>query len=135
MLNEPEESLSGALPLDAFLRLFRSQFWDHAYRRFGPEALRMDTDVITTLWDPFKLSPRFTRISLERYGVAAHEWMNNARSRLGQHDQECGILWQYLFNKWVVRCEPRIVNYYWFRRRQRWQQTDFNHCEFPLHAA
>lgn len=110
-----------ALPAETYLKLFRKEFWDGAFRAYGHEALKLTGQ-------PLRGTLNFTKffswdLARTKFGQYAGEWMEKVFSRLYDED-DIQILWRWLYFKTVHAVEYLDVRRVWSRRRLKWGATD-----------
>lgn len=109
------------LPAEAYLKLFRRDFWEGSFKAFGHQAMQLSTG------QPFPGMTDLTEFDWDmakgKFGTHAGAWMQNAFERLAD-ETENQVLWEWLFCRTVLAVEHLDVQRTWYRARRRWGQQD-----------
>lgn len=113
--------MTRALPAEAYLKLFRRDFWEGSFRAIGHEAMKLNTG------QPFPGTINLTEFDWdmvrEKFGTHAGEWLQKAHGRLTDEIDNT-ILWEWLYYRTVLAVEHLEVDLIWQRATRKWGPND-----------
>lgn len=114
-------SITQPIPAEAYLKLFRKDFWEGSFKAYGHDSLKLRAGESLP---GMRITTQFSwNMVKQKYGVYAQQWMQNAWERL-KGENKTHILWRWLYYKTVLSVEHLEVYQAWKLSYRKWGETD-----------